>query len=118
MQIFIKLLTEKTKILRVNRDSTIEFVTTLIFESEGIPPRRQRLIYAGKQLEDALQLWQYYITKEAAFDLMLRIGGNSYCLGCALPKLLSLSANVSLQYTDNLKFDETLLLHSIKMKLK
>jgi ubiquitin len=77
-QIFVKTLTGKTVILDVSSKNTIDDVKLKLFIKEGVPIDQQRLIYAGKQLENDQTLYKYQITRDSTLHLVIPLRGGMH----------------------------------------
>jgi ubiquitin-large subunit ribosomal protein L40e len=77
-KVYVKTLTGKTIPLYVILTDTVESVKIQIQEIDGAPPDQQRLIFAGRELEDGRSMSYYNIQNESVLHRVLRLRGGMF----------------------------------------
>lgn len=71
MRVFVKTLTGKTIVIGTDPEETVLDVKCKITEQEGFPADRQRMVFAGNQLEDSRTLSDCLIVHDATIYMTL-----------------------------------------------
>ncbi|KAM3262894.1 hypothetical protein ACQJBY_053185 [Aegilops geniculata] len=72
MHIFIRARSGKIMTMGVDGEDSLYSVKAKFFDETGIPPGRQRLFFAGKQLEDGRTLADYDVQNESTLHVAFR----------------------------------------------
>ena len=99
MLVYIKTLSGKTIDLELKPSNTIWNVKAMIRDKVGFPPDQQRLIFAGKELEDRFTIDNYQITRQSTLSLVMRLRAKEIFVRTLSGKTITLEVKL----TDTLK---------------
>lgn len=101
IEVFVSTLTGKLIRIRTNPDETVEALKWRYMCREGTPPDQQRLIFAGKQLEDGRTLESYSIKDSCTLHMVLRLRGGMHDLTSGREDLANAESTFMLRLTED-----------------
>jgi len=72
--VFVKSLTGRVTEIETCLEDTVLSVKEMVFSALGLEPEQQRLIFAGRQMDDKKKLREYNIKEQSTIHLVLRVG--------------------------------------------
>jgi len=82
MQIFVKGFAGIHYSIEVESSDTVDSLKAKVEELEGVPAKEQRLIFAGRQLEDGHKLSDYNVVEFSSLNLVMRLLSCRRCPSC------------------------------------
>ena len=101
VEIFVKSLTGKTITLSCELTDTVLSIKEKFHNIEGVPVDEQRLIFGGKQMDNAETLESYGVQAEATLFVVLRLRGGSICCSPVNPFNTLLNINLIMAILSN-----------------
>ena len=75
LQLFVRTVSGRTLPLQVESGETVEAVKQMLQERENVDVDHQRLVFAGKELDDSKTLESYNLKGDETLEMLFKIAG-------------------------------------------